>query len=829
MEEVEERQRWRVEDSSPFAIRRDGEDGAISTSVPEQDVDFSSPMSNSGGESIMMVLRNYERRPMETENDSRIVRNSIIVKIMQKLPELAADLEMVYGHVLIDNDPLPGEVLRPLVRKYRRWVPFFMNHCHGGYDLADGERNGEVPANHIFLLVMRMHRVLLACGAQAGGAPFWFHTEPGGGSLDDDGHEDLFSQLPSAETASAELLRFVPQNTALYRSTPVMQMSMSQLLSCVRVFLQNQHNDVLVSQNTHCRIHVMYYASLLIGHLSDFLYRYGDGSLFDIPAYSKPANQSGSVMQSNSLFLSVAMGYTYTILYMTHSWWSDELIPQVCVPWPSILDAEDAQGAIAARLTDVGGVVTSVANYFEGFLGRTFATQPDLFFSFCRDITSDVASLCLLPGTYDHDQLVLYTPDFWLRYVLSAETRMDLLGRYYPEAADVVRLYEYRLSEALRKKSAASSDEESGDVNIERRMAELRAIFDQFMAHFMHSSLSSQEGFEYCMLGDGCELIPEARKAELRRNPHLQYQFMYPALVIQATLYLRSLSRWASSVVDAAPFYLHFVVFFHELYFDPLATKMALTRTTQHSPVIVQFTPTRFDVVFRGRIYYCRHDMRLTITVWLAVISLLCGGRLVIPSSAQDELSFGKAESVPMQRVIREVLFCDPEDSDAEMEYGNEEGEEEGEGEDRFLCDIERDVDEVAFQEQFLFSSSTRFRRSAKINLPSKFNPVQVSSGIVAADQPTDEDGDTDLLMEMDESQQRDRRRLGVDQNAGEYNAPKMDLLDDGVPLDDDGDVVGRTLGLHSRPFDGLDFVEMRPSLRKVAAGLRKTHKYPEM
>lgn len=811
VDEIEKRSLWRSGDASAFAFANIYVSTNTSTSISNKKYDFSSPMSNSSGDSIMMILRDYERRPMETDNDNRLIRNSILVSIIDKLTAVAIEQEIIYNRIFIKGDILPNRILRPLIKKYNQWISFFMNHCHGGYDLGDPMENGNVPMNHVFIVLMRMHSVLIKCSH----TPFWFQNGPCGDILED--NYDVIDNLPPPQTTSASSLRFLPKGTALYRNTPIMQMSLSQLLSCVQILIQNQHNDFLCATNIHSRTHILYYANLIIGRMADFLFKYGDNDTFDISAFSEPATQKGNIQQSSSLFISVAMGHVYLILYLMRDWCVDESIVLERVSYTEVYDdLEDTTSHVDVlhRIRDGSEVISSIAYFFEGFLSGLFTSQPDLFYNFCRDICSDITSLCLIPGTYDYDQLVQYTPDYWQRYVLSAESRMDLLTKYYPETADVVRLYEFRLSESLKPKRSGTTP------SVSDQLADLHSTFDTYMAHFMHSSLASKKGFEYCILSDDCELVSLERKDELLRNKHLQTQFMYAPLIIQAVLYIRAISRWAAAKLGVRYFSLYYVVFFHELYFDPIKTKTNLIRVSQYAPIIVQFTPTRFDVVFHGKSYYCKHDIRLTIAMWLSIILLRCNGNLVVQDDNGREIDDHGGVIVPMERAIMDILFYNPPDDD--------EMEDEGEGEvirnedNIFLCDnMDLEDNDFIYQNKFLSSSSTRSRKKNHIQLPTKFNPVQVSSGIIDT---KGDSMDSDDIVEMDERRQRDIRR-GI---TATNTAQKMHLLNEGVPIDADGDVVGMNSHVGGRLFDSLDFVEMRPSLREIASGLRESHKYPE-
>jgi len=414
-------------------------------------------------------------------------------------------------------------------------------------------------------------------------------------------------------------LAHLPEHIVLpeHRDVPVGALTVGRVLGGISFLLQNVHVDYAMMRSRDVARDVRLYADLLLARLADFATcKQPVAARPDMPpVFFSPINGAPSrryLLQTSHLLQMLTM--------RVHEWWASP---------PFSLRYEP--GVAAQMRSDRD----AAAGFFTAYLRGSVARARSILRTFAGDARVDAAGLLLPPATHDYDRVANHTQDFWTRYAFGQDTREELLSRYYPEAYKMLRANFDGLTNALKNEDADPGE-----------------LFDAHIAPLMGGQFNTREALAQSLLGDACDVLPRDMREALAANPHLQYQYQWPAAALQNLYYLRALHLWLSSELHIPVGLDHFVVFHHQLYMHPAPTLRAAMQRSAHVPVLVQMSPMRFDVLHKGRLTYGHNDIRCALGVWLRKVEDVHAGRFavdavrgwVIPARAQILGVLGKPQ-----------------------------------------------------------------------------------------------------------------------------------------------------------------------------------------
>ena len=99
---------------------------------------------------------------------------------------------------------------------------------------------------------------------------------------------------------------------------------------------------------------------------------------------------------------------------------------------------------------------------------------------------------------------------------------------------------------------------------------------------------------------------------------------------------------WIRKITGYKRFYSENIVFLCELYKKSPKSIYKYIRKSYVTPIIIQFSSIRYDIIFRGKIYYCNNDIRYSLSVWMIILYFHCNGEIYINEkdkfSIKDEI-----------------------------------------------------------------------------------------------------------------------------------------------------------------------------------------------
>jgi len=607
-----------------------------------------------------------------------------------------------------------------IVKIYEKWINLFMNNYNRNLNFLNEYNNSNTKdsvSKHFIVEICRMQRILLNCSMKLQMTTqgrfkrllyFWYN---GVFSKFSEVEKETLCNLPNILHVRAMDLEHLPISMILNKSKRIMEFTVSDIFKEIRFIFHNMQIDFHVMINKKARVHVFYFFELIIARLGEFCTESFDSTIFDSKSFREWIG--GKSFIANERLRKLIPLLVYMLRFLLNS---DNLIygkyvlaKECLVVNNSIADVLDEdvqqqpqyqQQQMRQFVWNINSDVKKVATFFTNSLKNKIGYHNEVLSPFFNNITKEIIFISLIPGCNEYSKIVNVSQDYWTRFVKNTDTRLDVLQGFIPDTHMFIAKYISNFNKAIEsvnnkiygggeeggvghgERSGQKKDEKEDDkgdwiknnsINIkgnQKMETYSLMIFEEYVKTFMDNIFYVRAGFENWLSGDDkSNLLSKNIKKELMKYKKNQCQFMYPANVIHSIFYIQSLSFWYEEITGRKDFIEEFVIICHEVYYGSSNLDKKI-KTSNMFPIICQFHPMRYDVIFGMKKYYCNNDIRCCIVVWLYIIYVHCNGILKI-----------KLEKFDIKNEI-EKIFLKKNDNHYEDDEEEDEGESDYEDEE---------------------------------------------------------------------------------------------------------------------------------------------------
>jgi len=659
--------------------------------------------------SIEGILIDSETRAFRVLGDFDVEIEEISCGVASKMHSVNLNLDILYENVVDREAAISAAAFQQLFRKYRSWCQFFLLNFHTGLGIAVKDQPiNESLGCHFFLGLLKLQRILTTTRIRGTTmeqqilhhSKVWYFSPFTSDDLNSIERQTILDLTDIGRvdnrTRISDLKR-LPSFLGMNKTEPVLQFSLKQLMSAIRLLLQSQKLDMTLMTMKRTRVHVLYYIQMLLLRLGDFVtYQFHtaeERKRLDKPEFVTPCRS-----QTNLKYVETAM---YLWHYLTFIYYYP-------YRWNNVIEYIPGKLSLPKRFQSRWNPVSNIRciyKFFGEFLRKRIANRKETCDFFFDQLQKEITIILLPPGQYYYNEVAGQTvPDMWSRHLINDDTRNELLETYLPETFEFTSKYKKLFMDTIDKYP-----------NPER-------AFDLFVDRFMKGTFYQSESFENNFLNeeqfhlDDTEFffLPNVRyNLKKKKGRKFQVQYMYAPHMIQCILYIKALQLWFIDLTKRDDFFSNYVVFLHKLFMYPTITIGAdMLRKSYYHPIIVQVTLMRFCVMYQQKIYYCNHDIRHTIAVWFLILCCKHQGKLVL-----DGESFDIVPYIPKDLLYMSGLLS-TDDYQGEVEGESDSDEEE-----------EEDTQEIS---RFSNVDLSSFLQSTKIEDEKimKFNPISMTGKI---------------------------------------------------------------------------------------------------
>ena len=264
---------------------------------------------------------------------------------------------------------------------------------------------------------------------------------------------------------------------------------------------------------------------------------------------------------------------------------------------------------------DVEKNICDIQEFFSEIVKNRFSKQYEIFADFFENMISKLTYLCFLPGLKEYDSIIdTNTRDFWVKYSkMNKESILEKLLTYLPESSQFIRLYSNKINDVLGDALNGHPEE----------------AFKLFIQPFLRGYFFSSGGFEKSLLQkrkihDWKPLFSKKRRKIFLKKKLLICKYVSITNIIQCSLYLTELEIRIRKITGYQNFYRENFVFLCELYRKSPKSIYKYISKSWITPIFIQFSSMRYDIIFKGKIYYCNHYIMYYISVWLLLLYFHC-------------------------------------------------------------------------------------------------------------------------------------------------------------------------------------------------------------
>jgi len=601
--------------------------------------------------------------------------------IMKDLLKITEELRVLYNEVVLKKNliGMNNEKVKSIISKYCVWSNFFITNYKGGVGLND-----EIPGSsdkislHYIFELSRMHRILmeLTLGNENSAlqsirnqreAYFWYKN------VFDMTQDEIgiLKTLPSIYETSPSKLKYLPKSIILNNDVVILKLSLKNLMNAIKFLFHNQQIDFHLFVNKKVRVHTMYYIELLLTRMDEFLIEIFDVDAADCLAYRMKLGPNQYWI--NGTFLRISTHLIHLIRFWTHNHLfnqSNYVSARNCVP----------RNSVFYRNWNIDHSIQKIESFFVRFIKERISYHDEVMIPFIEEISEELIYVSLIPGFSEYNEIInSNVNDFWTRYVKNVDTKSDVMQDHLPETYEFIHNYILKFNERVDKimneiyrsfEDDETNLEQSGARVIESSLPHedcsinlieeeryysknhkekdygayqknaLRETFEVFVEDFMTNIFYIQQGFQFWLKTQ--EVFSEKITKTLLKNPKFQCQYMYGAHTIQNVIYIKVFSKWLNGITKDGVSIEHFVILLHEVYESNPEIDVKVMNTSNRSPIIKQATPMNFVVIFKKIPYYCNHDIRYCLFVWMYIIYVNCNGIIEIDFekfNIKDEIS----------------------------------------------------------------------------------------------------------------------------------------------------------------------------------------------
>jgi hypothetical protein len=638
--------------------------------------------------SITKNLEVCETRPYKEKHDFDEHIEVEIVNIASRIPKVQYNIDKLFIYVCRDCNQINKHGFYMLKKRYKSWTNFFLLHFHTGISITRQKtsKNGSM-ALHLFSLIAKLQRILLSAeiishdrSVSSLQDSIWFRHLYNIKSDYKKMYTKIFNSptclpLPGSSTGlgfSIVDLIHLPKSLHLHETIPIGELTLSELIKNILHLLQTPMIGFFLMTDIHKRTHILYYVNLLMLRLGDFVTRkFFTNEYLDVEKYYMIDTASGLFCANSRLFNVAFYLWTYMSLAYMFRFKSKEC--------GSFRDFHALPRTVRLKW-NVMKNIRSGYKFCKNILMNNICKRKETMYLFFDRFEDSMISILAIPGIVHYEQSCTEKKmGPWIRYSIGKETRMELLEKYQPEVYTFISKYMLYFSKTILNQT------------------DMKIPFMRYVDRYIKGIYYKNSFFEETFLGvndDESEVMftPEQKKS-LKTNKMFQMQYMYIPHMIQNVLCLEAMSFWFLELTSKYDFIETYVVFYHQIYMHSIDTlKTRINNKSKKYPLIVQTNPSRFDVVFEEKTYYCNYDIRNAIVLWFTIITSRIRGVLCYEFD-----TFYIGDSIP-----KEFLFQD-------------EGEEDEGEDDRDL--IDESVSSFYFMAPIISMPETQVH---------KFNPINV-------------------------------------------------------------------------------------------------------
>lgn len=399
----------------------------------------------------------------------------------------------------------------------------------------------------------------------------------------------------------------LPASTTPYMQTPLLTFTARQLAETLIYLTQNAHLFAR-SATPLADVEMRALVGALTLRADLLLCGSWPASVLDVPEFrtdegGPEPSRTGSLYSPSDAMLAFLCVMLHA-LHSTHGASDRHLLPHGAA-------TECRRFAGGARWGAAAGLAVRTRLY------ASLAGSRDAVETFADALVTDWAADALAPGVAQWDNFErrrLPSNDlarYWIEQTNIRERALRLLKKFQPQHGEFVEWYLLRLQNAL----ASYTPARLFATFIDRLLAGDPLDAEDFERHVVRA-LPDAAAVDLGAVSEASSLFPQGRAAALQMEGRRAQQGQYVDIVTR--LRNRILLSGMNMLVEAEGGGSRWIED-HTIAQSELQqwTPEALWQRSHAHPLIVQLGPLRHDVLFRGVLCHCGHDMRATLAAWI--------------------------------------------------------------------------------------------------------------------------------------------------------------------------------------------------------------------
>lgn len=612
----------------------------------------------------------------------RTKREKHILKMFKKILESKNMLDRMYQETLKKKPIFYRMTYKKCLEVYNQWNKLFLNDYYRGLCLS---RNITMPGDdsdsvHVCLLIMKLHFVLhnqksiirlsstnMNTDIGFSDKNFWYEqSDVNNGadtffnSSDHISRIGLFNNLPKPYETSMETLKFLHPSLIFekIKKKKIIKYNLRETMDVCKLLVQHVHIDYFLYVREKYRIHILYFIEIIIMRLGMFM----------ILKHKKDVLNEGSLRvrvgrkhySPNMRLLKTITHYVYVLKsrfckklnfknlrsmkiklkvpntrFNTRGQGRMDTSVSVCDD-----DDDDDEGEGDLRIPtqrmktvtfEPSDGIELVEKKLKKYFSSRIAIHEDILSPFYDKLLIDIIVLC------SHNELHTIkllsnanAGDFFTRVVNTSDAQRDVIKQYLPEVYEVITMYSNDFQESLGKLEAGNIADKRGVSQKATKKVYSRNI-EYFMKHRFHRVKDFSKALvEMKSVYKDDPLISTNIINDLLKHKKFQSSYLYPFTCIRNVLYLKSLNMWIKENFKTTGFLYDNIIWYDEICNDSNTYRKKVIIAKKNTPIFIQTSHMRFDVLYNNTIYYANHLISKAIVIWMTILYVKCDGKLYI-------------------------------------------------------------------------------------------------------------------------------------------------------------------------------------------------------